>query len=128
MNNFSGSVVHNGNQFNYQPVNPQNPVQGMKLSCVFHHRKVTPQDIKVNIPEDVLHNCFVAAGEMYKELYDGSPRFNGSEYSTFIKKIGGFICNKIINERYMSEVVTSPNFEVKTYYPSGKVEAVWTQK
>ena len=130
--NFSGSVVHNGHQFNYQPVNPQNPLQGMRLSCVFDHRKVTPQEIKVNIPGDVPAKSFVAAGAMYRELY-GSPASIASissrpgHFANFVRKIGFFIADEVIGGRYIPEVTKSPNCRMRTY-PSGHVEAVWIPK
>ncbi len=140
---YSGSVEHNGYKYNYQPVNPENPVQGIKLESTVYYSSVAPHSktlptrsciksevvIKINKPKDVPANCFCAAAKIYsglKHIKLMPPiAFNGNHFSSFLAEEGNFICNEIIAKRYIAQLSSSPYFKVVVNPINGDTEAFW---
>ena len=127
----SGIIINNdiGHRYIFQPLNPENPVQGVRVTCLFNSKQVgkvelRPQDIKINRPNSIHSDCLCAAYEIYKDLQDrGIKPDNISVYrencSFFSIYEGNFIYHKIIKELYIPALFSSPDFDIVTS-PNGK--------
>ncbi|MBO9494137.1 hypothetical protein J7438_08560 [Thalassotalea sp. G20_0] len=135
----SGIIINNdiGHQYNFQPLNLENPVQGVRVTCLFNSKQVgkvelRPQNIKTNRPSSIHPDCFCAAYGIYKDLQDRGIKpdnitLYGENCSFFSIYEGNFIYNKIIKELYLPALFSSPDFDVVTS-PNGKYKTVWNNK
>ncbi|MGI2029812.1 hypothetical protein [Endozoicomonas acroporae] len=135
----SGIIINNdiGHQYNFRPLNPENPVQGVRVTCLFNSKQVgkvelRPQDIKISQPNVIRPDCFCAAYGIYKDLQDRGIKpdnipFYRENCSFFSIYEGDFIYYKIIKELYIPALFSSPDFDIVTS-PDGKYKAVWNNK
>lgn len=87
-------------------------------------------EIQIKKPEDTLASCFTAAAQIYDELQGcgSKPSYHRSlgdgDLADFLIEEGAFLCKDIVQERYIAQLATSPNFGVKIH-PNGNVESFW---